>query len=149
MAILASAVAPDLNEGRGVEMLTIQSPKHLPAALDPGSSLGRQQRNIFSGLATIVLIATIVWTFAQPTQASEDDYGGLPDGEGRDEVYVICSGCHSIKLVVQQGLTRDSWQESLEWMVDEQGMPEMDPETHTLVLDYLSDHLGIDHRPPR
>ena len=34
-------------------------------------------------------------------------------------------------------------------MVEEQGMSEMDPETHALVLDYLSEHFGIDHRPPR
>ncbi len=81
--------------------------------------------------------------------ASDDDFGGLPDGEGREEVFVICSGCHSIKLVVQQGLTRDSWQESLDWMVEEQGMPEMDAETHARVLNYLAENFGIDHRPPR
>ena len=97
----------------------------------------------------IVVIAVACFVLSFLVQAADDDYGGLPEGEGRDEVYVICSGGHSIKLVVQQGLSRDSWQESLEWMVEEQGMTEMDPETHALVLDYLAEHLGIDHRPPR
>lgn len=100
-------------------------------------------------MVTIAVLSVVFGIISRPALASEDDYGGLPEGEGRDEVYVICSGCHSIKLVVQQGLSRDSWQESLEWMVDEQGMPEMDSETHILVLDYLSEHLGTDHRPPR
>ena len=81
--------------------------------------------------------------------ASGEDFGGLPEGEGRDLVYVVCDGCHSIKLVVQQGLSRDSWAESLDLMVEEQGMVEMDPESYAIVLDYLSQYLGPDHRPPR
>ncbi|MFP6756734.1 MAG: hypothetical protein VCC99_00735 [Alphaproteobacteria bacterium] len=81
--------------------------------------------------------------------ASGDDFGGLPEGEGRALVHVVCDGCHSIKLVVQQGLSRDSWAESLDLMVEEQGMAEMDPETYAIVLEYLSTHLGRDHRPPR
>lgn len=106
------------------------------------------RRSILSA-ATSIPIGIAVGLFPLFGSASDDDFGGLPAGEGREEVFVICSGCHSIKLVVQQGLTRDSWQESLEWMVEEQGMPEMDPETHALVLDYLAAHLGTDHRPPR
>jgi hypothetical protein len=81
--------------------------------------------------------------------AGGDDFGGLPEAEGRDLVAVVCDGCHSIKLVTQQGLDRDSWAETLEEMVDEQGMPEMDAESYATVLDYLSEHLGPDHRPPR
>ena len=50
---------------------------------------------------------------------------------------------------MQQGLSRDSWAESLDLMVVEQGMAEMDPETYAIVLDYLSQYLGPDHRPPR
>lgn len=104
---------------------------------------------VFSRIATIAFLAIVCWVSPHSVQASEDDYAGLPEGDGRDEVFVICSACHSIKLVVQQGLSRDSWQESLEWMVEEQGMAEMDSETHALVLDYLAKHLGTDHRPPR
>ena len=98
----------------------------------------------FLGVAALAVSAVFFGA-----SASDDDFGGLPEGEGREAVFVICSGCHSIRLVVQQGLSRDSWQESLEWMVEEQGMPEMDAETHALVLDYLAEHLGIDHRPPK
>jgi len=103
---------------------------------------------IFNRIATISLLAAVFCVISFSIRASEDGYDGLPEGEGREEVYIICSGYHSIKLVAQQGLSRDSWQESLDWMVEEQGMPEMDPETQSLVIDYLAKYLGTDHRPP-
>ena len=77
-------------------------------------------------------------------QADEADYGGLPPGPGREEVYDTCQACHSLMIVVQQGLTRDSWEESLVWMVEEQGMPEPDEATWALILDYLAKHYGTD-----
>ena len=95
------------------------------------------------------LIAIGVLLIGSSAFASGEDYDGLPEGEGRDLVHVVCDGCHSIKLVVQQGLDRDSWEETLDTMVEEQGMPEMDAESYQIVLDYLSEHLGRDHRPPR
>lgn len=70
------------------------------------------------------------------------EYGGLPAGEGRDVVYAVCDGCHSIRLVQQQGMSRTRWAKTLEWMVEEQGMPELDPETRETVLDYLADNFG-------
>ncbi|OEF56160.1 cytochrome C [Enterovibrio norvegicus] len=53
-----------------------------------------------------------------------------------------CSVCHSLHLVVQQGLSRDSWDETLEWMVDEQGMDGLDDGDHERVLDYLATYYG-------
>ena len=48
-------------------------------------------------------------------------------------------------IVKQQGLSREAWEESLEWMVDEQGMsPIEDEATRDKVLDYLSAHFGQD-----
>ncbi|MEK9660298.1 MAG: aldehyde dehydrogenase [Alphaproteobacteria bacterium] len=79
--------------------------------------------------------------------AQDDGYDLLPEGEGRDETFGMCSGCHSIKLVVQQGLSRERWDELLDYMVEEQGMPELDDETRRIVLDYLGEHLNTDHRP--
>ena len=72
----------------------------------------------------------------------EEDWQGLPPGPGREEVFYSCQACHSLRIVVQQGLSRDSWEESLVWMVEEQGMPEPDEETLALMLDYLAEHYG-------
>ncbi len=78
--------------------------------------------------------------------ASAEEWDGLPGGAGRDEVYGICGACHSLMIVKQQGLSRDAWEETLDWMVEEQGMPELDRDTLDLVIDYLAEHYGVDSR---
>jgi cytochrome c len=71
------------------------------------------------------------------------DWGGLPPGPGREEVHYTCTACHSIRMVTQQGLNRERWDDTLEWMVEEQGMSEIeDVATRDLILDYLSTHFG-------
>jgi mono/diheme cytochrome c family protein len=103
---------------------------------------GRRLPSVFALLAAL-------W-FAGPVAGAEaeDEYEGLPPGEGRDHVYTFCGACHSVKLLVQQGLSRDTWDELIVWMVEEQGMAELDEETHKIILDYLDEHLNTDHRAP-
>ena len=72
-----------------------------------------------------------------------EDWGGLAPGPGREEVYYLCAGCHSLAIVKQQRLSRESWEETLHWMIEEQGMAEPEPEEWSLVLDYLDSQLGL------
>ncbi len=76
----------------------------------------------------------------------QEDWGGLPPGGGREQVYYSCQACHSLAIVKQQGLSREFWDETLTWMVEEQAMPELDDEDRTLVLDYLAANFGPDSR---
>ena len=93
-----------------------------------------------------VRFACIVFLFGGwgvPSAAVDaEDFGGLPPGPGREEVYAACATCHSIKLVVQQRLDRGFWDESLDYMVKEQAMPELDPDERAVILDYLSTYLS-------
>ena len=73
----------------------------------------------------------------------EELWQGLPAGPGREMVFGLCQACHSLAIVKQQGLDRESWDETLVWMVKEQGMPPLDPENLKLVLDYLATHYGV------
>ena len=82
-----------------------------------------------------------------PGAHAEDEAGGgpllgLPAGEGREEVLYNCASCHSIQTVVQQKLDRAAWDETLVWMVEEQGMAELEPGKRQLILDYLSTHVA-------
>jgi len=85
-------------------------------------------------------------TSDQTAEDQTDEWDGLPQGPGREEVYGLCSACHSLMIVKQQGLSRPDWDETLIWMVEEQGMPEIDGETLEVVLDYLAEHYGPDRQ---
>lgn len=99
-------------------------------------------------LNTVAFFAAIVvWGLTAPTAvADEDEWLGLPEGEGREEVFYACQPCHSLKLVTQQGLDKYSWQETLEWMVEEQGMDQPEEEDLSLMLKYLSEFYGQDRK---
>ena len=71
----------------------------------------------------------------------DEDWAGLPPGEGREEVFYTCQACHSLKTVLQQRLSRDVWDETLVWMVEEQGMPRPEPDDYARILGYLGTYL--------
>jgi cytochrome c len=72
----------------------------------------------------------------------EEDWAGLPPGEGREDVFYLCQACHSLKTVLQQRLNRDVWDETLVWMIEEQGMPAPEPVDYARLLDYLGTYLS-------
>lgn len=82
--------------------------------------------------------------FEAPPINDAENFGGLPEGAGREIVFYQCAICHSTRIVLQQRLSRDSWDETLDWMVEEQGMAEPTPEIRRTVLDYLTTHLNPD-----
>ncbi len=80
-------------------------------------------------------------------EEEEPEMALLPLGEGREEVFYLCSACHSIKTVVQQKLSREVWDETLDYMVSEQGMPELDEEDRLKILNYLGTHVSPENSP--
>ena len=91
----------------------------------------------------LALLAGFGVSVAQEAE-DESEYGVLVDEPGVDLTYAYCAACHSEMLVAQQGLTRDRWDELLEWMVEEQGMYEIEEPDRTIVLDYLATHYNTD-----
>ena len=91
-----------------------------------------------------VLLGAIMIAPGGPALADEDELGGIPRGPGAEETYYLCSACHSFRLVAQQGLSRESWEEALVWMVEEQEMEEPEPAELQLILDYLAKYYGPD-----
>jgi len=98
----------------------------------------------FRFLALVILPAFLI----QGAQAEDDPFGSdWPEGPGREEAGYLCAACHSLRMVTQQGLSRDDWDETLDWMVEEQEMEALEAEERELILSYLSQHFGVDHRP--
>jgi len=83
---------------------------------------------------------------AQPQEVvyEEPEFGLLKEAPGVETTYYSCSACHSEMIVAQQGLTRDGWDELIEWMVEEQGMSQLDAPDLTEVLDYLAANYNTD-----
>ncbi len=68
----------------------------------------------------------------------------LPPGRGREETYYTCSACHSFSIVLQQGMSWGDWDEVIDWMIEEQGMSDLETEERALILEYLSKNFGPD-----
>jgi len=76
--------------------------------------------------------------------AADSEFGVLHVAPGVEDTYYACTACHSEMIVAQQGLSRDGWDELLVWMVEEQGMPELDGEERMAILNYLATHYNED-----
>jgi hypothetical protein len=62
----------------------------------------------------------------------------LPPGAGRDETFYACTPCHGTAIISAQGMSRERWDATIDWMVERHGMPEIDASDRSLVLDYLA-----------
>lgn len=93
-------------------------------------------------LAATLVAGLIALTAASLAQDSE--YGVLHQAPGVEETYIYCAACHSERLVAQQGLSRGDWESLFDWMVEEQGMDEIEEPDRSIVLDYLTMHYNID-----
>ncbi len=82
-----------------------------------------------------IKLALLLGLAALPARANEP----VP---GEETVETLCIACHSIAIVAQQRLSRRVWDEVLVWMVEEQGMPALDRDELSVVLDYLAKHYG-------
>ncbi len=79
-----------------------------------------------------------------PMTPAPEEFGVMVAAPGASETFDACASCHSERIVAQQGLTREQWDELLDWMVDEHEMEPIQGSVRTTVLDYLAEHYGPD-----
>ncbi|MEM1383631.1 MAG: aldehyde dehydrogenase [Pseudomonadota bacterium] len=72
------------------------------------------------------------------------EIGTFYPAPGAQVTYDYCTGCHSEMIIVQQGQTRENWDELLVWMAEEMGMGEIDEEDRSRILNYLATHYNPD-----
>src|SRR3954471_11357254 len=62
--------------------------------------------------------------------------GGLPEGNGKDLVAGICTGCHQTDMITRSsGYTAEHWRELTGTMIDLSA----DKPTQTAIVDYLAE----------
>jgi cytochrome c len=115
-----------------------------PSGFAPGTRMG------YVGVADPVerraLIAYLSGLRAESgaaVAAQARDFGpDWPAGPGQAETGELCNSCHSLAIVKQQRLSRETWDKLLTWMVDKQGMAAQSPERRALMLEYLVQNFG-------
>ena len=98
--------------------------------------MSRRRGTVVAALAGFALARAVA------AQEVEEHPSVLPEGPYRDEVFYLCTACHSSRLVRNQAMSRERWDETLAWMSERHGMPELQGEERERVLDYLAAHLG-------
>jgi len=88
--------------------------------------------------------ASLLLSLPATAQDEDDPFALLPAGPGQEETFYACASCHSIKLVVQQGMDAEGWDETIEWMIDEQEMEPLPNEERELIVAYLAKFFGTD-----
>lgn len=79
----------------------------------------------------------------------------FPDGPNKEMVSETCTACHSGRLVLQNKMSRERWDETLTWMQQKHNLPEFDLDDRNKILDYLEYALSpksiksMDGLPPR
>lgn len=74
----------------------------------------------------------------------EDTVETMPAGKGQEETFYLCAACHGTALIKAQGMTRERWESTFQYMVDRHGMADPDRADRDLIVDYLAEHF-----PPR
>ena len=68
----------------------------------------------------------------------EEHVEDLPDRPGREETFGLCAACHAYRIVSNQGLSHERWDETLSWMTERHNMPPLEGDERKLILDYLA-----------
>ena len=112
-------------------------------------------RTLARVILPLVLAAAVLGMSARGDGEAEIDpeseqeqtlFRGMPDADGRLEVFGFCGSCHSIDLVLQQGLSRPVWEQVLVEMVRDHEMVALQPDVRVKVLDYLEEYYGPDRK---
>lgn len=105
---------------------------------------GAASRLFKACLAPILALAVQGLAINSTIADDSPEFGILLVAPGVEETFYACTACHSEMIIAQQGLTRKKWDETFEWMVEEQGMDEIEEPDRTAILDYLSKHYNED-----
>lgn len=117
VALLAGAVA--LVASQGGDIWTRRG------AAEPSGGYAASAANQHSTQAT---------TVEQITETPET----LPEGDGREDTFYRCTACHSTAVIHRSRLSRERWDELMDWMTERHGMPPLEGDERRLIVDYLA-----------
>ena len=113
---------------------------------DNGVTIRAAKKAVFlaHGLAVSALIALLLLPALdasaqsrreRPPEEAPEQY---PAGTHRDDTFYFCTACHGFKIVAQQGMSRERWNETFDIMVKRHNMVDVQGEQREQMLDYLT-----------
>ena len=85
-----------------------------------------------------LLVYPILDASAQDKRAPEETPEQYPAHPHRDDTFYFCTACHSFKIIAQQGMSRQRWNDTMDYMVERHKMVDVQGEQREQMLDYLS-----------
>lgn len=85
-----------------------------------------------AAMLLLPLSAGVLWA-----NAAIDPETKLKIAPGFETVKTTCTVCHGASQIVNTGMSREVWLETIRWMQQEQGLWEFTPEVEKEILDYL------------
>lgn len=101
-------------------------------------------RLIRTALAAVLLAAPVLAQAPEPEEPTV-----LPEGAGREDTFYRCVACHSTAIIRRQGLSRERWDELMDWMTEKHGMPALDAAEREVIVGYLAQAFPPRRRGPR
>lgn len=97
----------------------------------------------------ILLLVTGCTKKRDPIQnpASPKKLISLPEDIGRAEVVQNCTAYHTDKLIIQNRMPAEKWDETITWMQEKQNMWALKPDIRKKIVAYLGNHFGIPKDP--
>jgi hypothetical protein len=99
-----------------------------------------KRNGVFLLLGLTMLAGTSALAQSPAFTPRDERMEDLPAGPGREETFGLCTACHGFRLVSNQGLTREKWDETLTWMTTRHNMPDIEGADRDVILDYLAQH---------
>jgi hypothetical protein len=106
-------------------------------------------RTLPPGAAALVLLAATLLappsgvaraqpaSHAEPTPPAETPEV-LPPGKAREDVFHACTACHSTAVIRRSRLSRQQWDDLMDWMTEKHGMNPLEDEQRRQIVDYLA-----------
>ena len=85
-----------------------------------------------------LLAAALLPALAMPAARAQETPEALPEAPGREETFNTCIACHGTAVIRRSRLTREGWDELMDWMTEKHGMPRLEGEDRRTIVDYLA-----------
>jgi len=86
---------------------------------------------------------TLVAFVAAASMLGQVEASGLSPGAGREVVWAACTQCHTAEIIVSSHMSRKTWDTTITWMQETQGLADLAPDVRRVILDYLETTQGL------